>query len=550
MNFNEKYEYVENKPISSGSFGNLYLIRDKKLRTEYVLKEIRKEDPKNLNVLGTDQTTFENEINFLIDVKGTNIINIIDIYPNKDDKYYYIILEKMDGDLSKMLNKFKNGMSSNLIRKIFLQLNTGLKEMIKKGKVHRDLKPSNILYSYTNDIKTDFVIKIGDFGLAKDLVSTKPGSNAGTDLFKAPEVEDGEFSNKCDLYSLGIILYMLKTGEYIFDGKKMLEILINKNANKIKKETDDKILNDLIKKLVVRDPHKRIDWDDYFKHPFFKEKVLECKEIEENKIKEESEKKLKNESDIVSEALDETIFNGKRDKAGKYDKLVYIAMLAEQCSFYGDMFFSLQKLIKKQNGKLNCDERNSFSIACKNYFSKYRVAIRTIKNKENIEKKKVVSEFLNYILEYKNLAISKGEKVCSSIANFIKENLLPNANDSESKTFYLKMIADYNRYIAEFYDNKNNIYIKNAEIFYEKGLTEAKNLNFKNPINLGLTLNYTYFLNANVNQKDKALQISEECLKNGRNALIGEDEKNDEIKDCISILNLIQENIDDWKSEK
>ena len=39
-------------------------------------------------------------------------------------------------------------------------------------------------------------------------------SNAGTDLFKAPEVEDGKYSNKCDLYSIGVILYMLKTGEY------------------------------------------------------------------------------------------------------------------------------------------------------------------------------------------------------------------------------------------------------------------------------------------------------------------------------------------------
>ena len=343
---------------------------------------------------------------------------------------------------------------------------------------------------------------------------------------------------------------MLKTGEYIFDGKKMLEILINKNANKIKKETDDKILNDLIKKLVVRDPHKRIDWDDYFKHTFFKENVLECKEIEENKIKEESEKKLKNESDIVSEALDETIFNGKRDKAGKYDKLVYIAMLAEQCSFYGDMFFSLQKYINEQNGKLKYDERNLFSDACKNYISKYRSAIKTINAYENKEKKKKDS-YLNCILEYKNLAINKGEKVCSYIANFTKENLLPNANDSESKTFYLKMIADFNKYIAEFYDyNSNNIYSKNAKNFYEKGLIEAKNLSFKKTVNLGINLNYTVYLYEILNQKDKAIKIAEECLKKGRNAIKGEDEDDDEIKDCINILNLFEENLDMWKSEE
>ena len=214
------------------------------------------------------------------------------------------------------------------------------------------------------------------------------------------------------------------------------------------------------------------------------------------------------------------------------------------------MLKNVQKYIKEQNGKLNYDERNLFSRACKNYISKYRVVIRIINSYENKEKKKEVSEFLNCILEYKNLAINKVEKVCSYIANYTKENLLPNANDSESKTFYLKMIADYNRYIAEFFDNNNNIYSKNAEIYYEKGLTEDKNLNFKNPINLFVTLNYTCLLKEILNQKDKALQISEECLKNGRNALIGEDEENGKIKDCNSILTLIQENIDDWKSEK
>ena len=266
--FKEKYEYIEEEPIKSGAFGQIYRIRDKKIKTEYVLKKLRKVDLNDSYILGTDEKTFENEINFLINVKGTNIINIIDYFLNKNEKYYYLILEKMDGDLNKLLKKYKNGMSSNLIRKIFFQLNSGLKIMIEKGKIHRDLKPTNILFSYTNDKKTDFIIKLGDFGLSTDLIST--AKDSGTDLYKAPEVEEGKFSNKCDLYSIGIILYMLKTGEYIFEGKKLIDILINQKNNKIKKETDDEKLNNLIKKLVVYDPHKRMEWDDYFNDPFFK----------------------------------------------------------------------------------------------------------------------------------------------------------------------------------------------------------------------------------------------------------------------------------------
>ena len=78
-----------------------------------------------------------------------------------------------------------------------------------------------------------------------------------------------KYSNKCDLYSIGIILYMLKTGEYIFEGKKLVDILNNQKINKFKKETDDFILNNLIKKLVVYDPKDRMEWKDYFNDPFF-----------------------------------------------------------------------------------------------------------------------------------------------------------------------------------------------------------------------------------------------------------------------------------------
>ena len=282
--FEKKYEYIENDPINGGAYGYIYRIRDRKVKTEYVLKKLRKEDPKNPNIKATDQQSFENEISFLIKIKGTNIINIIDFYDKEDSKFYYIVLEKMEGDLDSMLNEYKKGMSSKLIRKIFLQLNYGLKTMIDNGKTHRDLKPSNILFSYTNEKKNDFIIKLGDFGLATDLVSTITASNAGTDIFKAPEVEDGKYSNKCDLYSIGIILYMLKTGEYIFEGKNKKDTLLNKYNNKIKKDTDDPILNDLIKKLVVIEPHERMEWKDYFDDPFFKVDDDDIYQNEECKI--------------------------------------------------------------------------------------------------------------------------------------------------------------------------------------------------------------------------------------------------------------------------
>ena len=285
MMFKEKYEYIDNAPIRRGAYGDIFRIRDKKVKTEYVLKKLIKEDPNEPNIKGTDKLTFENEKNFLINVKGTNIVNIIDYYSDEDDKYYYFVFEKMEGDLSKMIIKNKNGMSSNLIRKIFSQINSGLKIMYNKGKTHRDLKPENILFSYINDKKTDFIVKIGDFGLSTDLKSTVFATNAGTELFKAPEVGNEKYSNKCDLYSIGIILYMLKTGQYIFDGKDFADKLANKKINKMRKDTDDEKLNSLIKKLVVINPHERMEWKDYFEDPFFKVNDEDVKESEECKIK-------------------------------------------------------------------------------------------------------------------------------------------------------------------------------------------------------------------------------------------------------------------------
>ena len=173
----KKYEI--NELIANGGFGKIYKITDKKVNTEYILKELVKnkkdESVKKINksLKKTNKKDFENEINFLKYVKGKNLLNIIDYYEDDKDIFYYIVFEKMDGDLEKLMNeKYKNGMSSNLIRKIFSQINSGLKDMLKKSQCHRDLKPSNILYSYINKEKTDFVIKLCDFGLSTDLQST------------------------------------------------------------------------------------------------------------------------------------------------------------------------------------------------------------------------------------------------------------------------------------------------------------------------------------------------------------------------------------------
>ena len=294
----QKYEFNEDEDlINFGAYGQVFKIKDKKVNTEYVLKKLLKSAPNNQNN-GTDVESFDKEIDNLKRLKGNNIINIIDYYSDKKDKFFYIILEKMDGDLNQMLKEKHNKMSSNMIRKIFKQLNSALNIMIKEKRCHRDLKPENILYSYTNNDKSDFIIKLGDFGLATDLYLTR-STNAGTPIFKAPEIGfKNYYADKCDLFSIGVILYMLKTGEIIFKGNNIEDIITNKKFGNLKKTKNNKIiedddnLNDLINKLVVNDPNERLNWNDYFNHPFFKENE-EIQKIEKSKENEKLNNEIK-----------------------------------------------------------------------------------------------------------------------------------------------------------------------------------------------------------------------------------------------------------------
>ena len=134
----------------------------------------------------------------------------------------------------------------------------------------------------------------------------------------------------------------------------------------------------------------------------------------------------------------------------KYEKNVYLAMLAEQCSRYKEMVQFLEDMVKQRDKDLNSDERNLLSIAYKNSISGGRSAVRTIMAYEAKEKKKDNSTFLPYITEYKKKVEDELTKLCQGVLRTTDEELLKKAEDDEAKVFYIKMKGDYNRYIAEY----------------------------------------------------------------------------------------------------
>ena len=179
-----------------------------------------------------------------------------------DNDYYYIIMEKCDGDLFDLLEKNKSGFSESKIKDILLQLNEVFKMMRAKNIIHRDLKPENIFIKYISNNSNDFIIKLGGFGISRQYNNINFTTNRGTVGYAAPEQCLPSYDpSKCDLWAIGVIIYYLKFKELpfaLFYGG----IIPNK--------FDNKLLDDLVNRLIVCDQEQRINWEDYFRHPFFK----------------------------------------------------------------------------------------------------------------------------------------------------------------------------------------------------------------------------------------------------------------------------------------
>ena len=235
----------------------------------------------------------------------------------------------------------------------------------------------------------------------------------------------------------------------------------------------------------------------------------------------------------------------------KYEKNVYLAMLAEQCNRFNEMVSFLEDMLKSRDKDLNSDERNLLSIAYKNSISGLRSALRTIMAYENKEKKKENSTFLPYIQEYRKKVEDELTKTCKNVLKVIDEDLLKKAEDDEAKVFYVKMKGDYNRYIAEYAEGDLKKQVSDDAL---KSYTEAsetdKSLPVLNPIALGLALNFSVFYYEVMNDHSKAIDIASQALDKANKELPNIDEDADDNRDTVSIVNLLKENLDMWKSEE
>ena len=220
--------------------------------------------------------------------ENNNTVKVYEYYENENE--FAIIMELCDENLLDIFTREKSSFSSNKIGEILSQLNNSFKIMNNKKLVHRALNLENILIKYESESKKKLIFKLkltNDSCFLEDLSKNNMPYN-NEPYFKAPEILKKEkIDEKCDLWSLGEIIYVLAFGEYLFseyEDKKLKQIKNIKNH--LNNRTDNSDLDDLIRKLLVEDPKKRLTWDQYFKHPFIRQKgdVKNYYEIEKNKI--------------------------------------------------------------------------------------------------------------------------------------------------------------------------------------------------------------------------------------------------------------------------
>jgi len=171
------------------------------------------------------------------------------------------------------------------------------------------------------------------------------------------------------------------------------------------------------------------------------------------------------------------------------EEYIFLARVAEQAERFEDMVDQLEHVLAEKGADVTSDERNLLSVAFKNLISSKRAACRTI---AAIEQNPKYAKFSDALAGYKNGIEQKLQDDCQRIIDMINNKVLSKACDGEPKAFFVKMVGDYYRYIAENAKGDNLEKVKQAAL---AAYNEANAITLPpcNPIKLGLALNFSVF---------------------------------------------------------
>ncbi|XP_031426180.1 serine/threonine-protein kinase ULK1a isoform X3 [Clupea harengus] len=265
-----KFEFNRKDLIGHGAFAVVFKGRYKKRHDlEVAVKCINKKN------LAKSQSLLGKEIKILKELKHENIVGLLDF--QEISGCVYLVMEYCNGgDLAEYLQS-KGSLREDTIR-IFLQQIAGAMSVLRsKGIIHRDLKPQNILLAYNTSRRaspSNICIKIADFGFARYLQGdTMAATLCGSPMYMAPEVIMSQnYDAKADLWSVGTIVYQCLTGKAPFQASspQELRLFYERNRNltpSVPRETSGP-LRQLLLGLLQRNHKDRMDFDQFFHHPF------------------------------------------------------------------------------------------------------------------------------------------------------------------------------------------------------------------------------------------------------------------------------------------
>ncbi len=213
---NDRYQII--KSIGEGGMANVYLAYDTILDRNVAVKVLRGD-------LATDEKfvrRFQREALSASSLSHPNIVEVYDV--GEDNGQYYIVMEYIEGKQLKQLLKKRGKLTLSEVIDIMLQITDGLSVAHDAYIIHRDIKPQNIM------ILENGLVKITDFGIAMAMNSTQltqTNSVMGSVHYLPPEQANGKGSTlQSDIYSMGILMYELLTGELPYKGDNAVEIAL------------------------------------------------------------------------------------------------------------------------------------------------------------------------------------------------------------------------------------------------------------------------------------------------------------------------------------
>ena len=276
MTISELYDIGDK--LGAGGFGEVFSCVHKKTGIERAVKKIARSSVGD----GADNETVVREFNILKELDHPNILKQIEML--YDDNYYYIVTEVCKGGelLDEIMEwgNFTEEDSAELMRHLLGSVNY----CHKQGVCHRDLKPENILLE---EHKTLDCIKLIDFGLSRVVEKdVEMNDLVGSIYYIAPEIFKGSHTSKCDVWSCGVIAYILLAGFVPFDGHSHDDIQEEILSGEY--DFDDEVWDDVsdqakdfIVTLLEYDPKDRPTAEEALQHPW----IQECRVASSQRLK-------------------------------------------------------------------------------------------------------------------------------------------------------------------------------------------------------------------------------------------------------------------------